>query len=1106
MKIKSLALENITSFRGKHKINFAELASQSDLFAITGPTGAGKSTLLNAMAMAMFSDNVKGLSAPDLVTTGEPSGSITLCLEIFGDHYRVEWTCLVLKKDGTPRAKPTSNSRVYKNEELFEDKIENVLNLDFKQFNQVIVLNQGKFSEFLTSTFSERKNILEGLLGHSELKDLSKRLRAKKSEMESEIKSLKEQSEQAQIISDEDLTVLKKQLKSALERKMKEQQKATIVKRLAAELKEIVALTQKEIKNDSHIQLQQARAKAIELELDKLTSEHKNQTKKLNTQKENFKNQKPFLEKARTNLQAIESAHQKTKTIEKNLEDLHDQLSKNQTYAHESANKKKAIQARLGENDRELSLLKKPDLKRCSVARDHLFEMRDFKTKQTMHLESLEYYQAEKTKIEIQGESFKKEKDQLYSRCKDYLKSSSAETVAPENFDELALNAEAITAEVKNATKLYKKLESELLVTTSELTSLEGQLQGINIKLVDHKKKQSEQEDTLKKALADEQVVAQEIELLQESLTQFELLNSAKEIIERSQDPAPCPVCETTFEKKQWIEKFERSIKTQAQDTSDQLEKLKSKHKSLTQKIHTTQGTTDLNQKQLEQYVKEQSNLSEAFVGIKSKKDLLLKQLKTLSNSSDEKSDSFLNALNDVLKLTEGIKTERQKWIKSEAQIKAANTKIDETKTSIESQMKALSELALFPKGKLETKTGQDLLISLESAIKTLHEQDKAQEQLKLIEQNQERAKEQKTEIIDKKTIQTEALHAQNTELSALENEKSRNSYPDNPTEVSEKREQEIEDISKDLEKSRRVKNEKQIDFDKNLSQINLLKEQNIEIRNLSINYFDKFQTQMEEAKALKLVPEDDTELLKLIKHATSEMRPSIFKENIDLWAELLEDSVLPLTEKIERGMAQSIEEISRYSTQIEQNDKQNQKIKGLLLLREQLLTSLESLLKLEHYVGKDQFRDFTLAVLEENLLKMANQEISSLADGRYKLIHAKAGKRSEFLVQDYWQGGLKRKVSTLSGGETFLLSLGLSLGLCEISRGQTEIDCFFIDEGFGTLDNECIEQVLNCLMAIQSRGKQIGLISHVKNLTDQIPVKIELSKNNFGESSLTLQ
>ncbi|MCR9205796.1 MAG: hypothetical protein NXH75_14520, partial [Halobacteriovoraceae bacterium] len=213
-------------------------------------------------------------------------------------------------------------------------------------------------------------------------------------------------------------------------------------------------------------------------------------------------------------------------------------------------------------------------------------------------------------------------------------------------------------------------------------------------------------------------------------------------------------------------------------------------------------------------------------------------------------------------------------------------------------------------------------------------------------------------------------------------------------------------------------------------------------------------------------------------------------------------DSILSIEKS---SLNQKKEEVIVLQTQLKENEKQREKIQEKAKELEKVEKELSRLNFLAPFILKDNFRDFALEVLEETLLELANQEIDSLADGRYQLVHGKAGKKSELIVIDHWQSQSKRKVSTLSGGETFLLSLGLALGLSELTRGQTEVECFFIDEGFGTLDEESISQVLDCLMHIQSRGKQIGLISHVKLLTNQIPVRIELEKNNFGEATLNL-
>ena len=99
----------------------------------------------------------------------------------------------------------------------------------------------------------------------------------------------------------------------------------------------------------------------------------------------------------------------------------------------------------------------------------------------------------------------------------------------------------------------------------------------------------------------------------------------------------------------------------------------------------------------------------------------------------------------------------------------------------------------------------------------------------------------------------------------------------------------------------------------------------------------------------------------------------------------------------------------------------------------------------------------------------------------------------------------MSRKVSTLSGGETFLVSLAMALALAELTRGQTEIDSLFIDEGFGTLDSDSIDEVFELLEAIQHSGKQIGIISHVQNLTSRIGININLNKSSEGSSKVDI-
>lgn len=155
--------------------------------------------------------------------------------------------------------------------------------------------------------------------------------------------------------------------------------------------------------------------------------------------------------------------------------------------------------------------------------------------------------------------------------------------------------------------------------------------------------------------------------------------------------------------------------------------------------------------------------------------------------------------------------------------------------------------------------------------------------------------------------------------------------------------------------------------------------------------------------------------------------------------------------------------------------------------------------------LGQDDMRTFVLSLVEAALIQQTNFELEKLCSGRYEIQHnAKKGKLvPEFWVIDRWRDGLLRKVTTLSGGETFMVSLAMALALAEMARGRADIDCFFIDEGFGTLDEDSLEDVMEMLQQVRSRGKQIGLITHVKALSQRLPINLKVTKDARGNSSV---
>jgi len=152
-----------------------------------------------------------------------------------------------------------------------------------------------------------------------------------------------------------------------------------------------------------------------------------------------------------------------------------------------------------------------------------------------------------------------------------------------------------------------------------------------------------------------------------------------------------------------------------------------------------------------------------------------------------------------------------------------------------------------------------------------------------------------------------------------------------------------------------------------------------------------------------------------------------------------------------------------------------------------------------------DKFRKFAQGLTLAHLVYLANQQLLKL-HARYQLQCQKNDTLS-LEVLDTWQADTIRDTKTLSGGESFLVSLALALALSDLVSAKTSIDSLFLDEGFGTLDNETLEIALDALDNLNASGKMIGVISHVDTLKERIAVQIKVKKRSgLGVSCLDKQ
>ena len=220
--------------------------------------------------------------------------------------------------------------------------------------------------------------------------------------------------------------------------------------------------------------------------------------------------------------------------------------------------------------------------------------------------------------------------------------------------------------------------------------------------------------------------------------------------------------------------------------------------------------------------------------------------------------------------------------------------------------------------------------------------------------------------------------------------------------------------------------------------------------------------------------------------------------------------------EKLQEQLEDKNEQFTQLTNECKELERklknQEERLKRMKELQDQILEK-EKLTKrwrlLNELIGDSkgkQFNDFAQDLTLSQLLKLANVRLQDLND-RYLIDKPETDEDDGLVAIDEHMGGQRRSVKTLSGGETFILSLSMALALSDLASKNVEINSLFIDEGFGTLDPETLDQTLDTLEKLQAESsKTIGIISHVDSLKERISTQIKLSRNGQGYSSLSIQ
>ena len=269
-----------------------------------------------------------------------------------------------------------------------------------------------------------------------------------------------------------------------------------------------------------------------------------------------------------------------------------------------------------------------------------------------------------------------------------------------------------------------------------------------------------------------------------------------------------------------------------------------------------------------------------------------------------------------------------------------------------------------------------------------------------------------------------------------------------------------------------------------------------------------KFMISEEELRLLKSKKEELTE-----KSTTIDTEVKTLQENLrnskkldSLQTIKLIDIKQSVIEKSSKKEA-LIKSIGEKSAILQKDDQERERIKSKESELKKLQAKLDKWSLLNKMIGEktgNKFANFAQGLTLQNLLVYANKRLQNLSD-RYLL--DKPIKDGALTVIDQYQGNIQRSVATLSGGESFLISLALALSLSDMASKNVNLESLFIDEGFGTLDQESLDIAMDTLEKLQTESqKTVGVISHVETLKERIHVQIKLDKNAQGYGTLRIE
>ncbi len=1144
MKFLQLEILNLASLDKQEGevINFEEGAlGESTIFSIVGPTGSGKSTLLDAICLALYnrapryprkkgdknqsieifgaadaseSNRLAPTDSRNILTRGKKEGYSKLTfLANNGSIYRAEWHVrfqrVRYENAKTALYKITRNGEEITEETADWNELPNIIGLDYDQFLRTVLIAQGSFANFLTAKENERYELLEKLIGceetytniATEIKKAKDQATDAYNQMAASVEAVKQN-----LLNDEELIQLQEEI-ARLEKAEKEldSQLKAISKDLQwfeendKQVKQI-AICQENMEQSAN-SIKEMQVQILRLQLHDEVQPAVNLLQELERQTQSIHEQEENILKAEGNIKSQESAIDES---EKTLASLKEAVSK----AQEQLEKALPViaEARALKTKMEAAM---PNLK---------------EKKEALELAQKENQTAQKD-VEENARNIKKWEAET-EKANLALKTTKEEIAKQKQILHEATQAAELAWETeknKTAGQNIEELQNSKTVADRKLQDVQQA-----IKVVAHldtstveKKKNEECIQFLGKRNAeiDEALGKLTIEALtQETLTlrnAYTLMVSEKWEIHRANltEGKPCPLCgstthpyhtdnrqfeEATTELSQLLKAKEDLLKLQQKQEKD----LSGERKQNDGEVQTLQKQQEKLSGEIATYEEEWKVLIAQYPKIP-KAEAELKSLLPIYENKAKDATSKLSLFNQIQKEIERLAQLKDKAVKDEAVYESkASTILNEVQENTSTCATKLAEQKALTTNLLSQQKSKEE--AYEKALQTWNsakkEMEEWQEQYKQILNGEEpdAAEQRLTAAKDKAT---KAAENQNENINKLKAELA-NSKGSHQTMLSQ---------NKTMKENLQAK-EKELDlwieeYNKQLEEKSIegkgIEERSIEPRFIDRNIIREMLHSAEDWNAIRR-EKDEKEKAVASTTALYQSAEKAHQQHLGHQPSKSRDALLAIQQEYQERSQRNelIAANARMQNHQEAAKQLGDKAEALKLVTQEKddWTAITDAIGADGKTLRKIAQCYTLSFL----IAHANQEIRKF-NSRYELQQVKHS--LGIRVIDHDRADDIRDTTSLSGGETFIVSLGLALGLSALSSRNISFENLFIDEGFGTLDPDTLATVIDSLAMLQSsQGKKVGVISHTDTMSERITTQIRIIKNgNSGSSHIEI-